>query len=192
MNATMWGDVIAAAGFFTTILGATWALSSHLTRIDGKLAEIGKKLDGEIARLNKEVERIDARTDRASDKMNQFIVAMSGVLPHLAAKRTTGAAQGLDQFRKDLLRILLPVVDMERAHANPLTPDELRRLEEYRDALGERLLTPKEAADFQGLVRKMEAEHPDNRNLALLVTGAALLVGIVLMLANATDEDDKA
>lgn len=123
--------------------------------------------------------------ESTSQKVDLLIVAVGEALPYLSTKKVAGAAQGLDQFRKALLRLLVPVVAFEQAAGNPLTRDELHRLMQYNATLEDRMLTPEEAADFQALVNKIEADHPKKPGVGALVATAAILAGLAVLIAGA-------
>lgn len=126
--------------------------------------------------------------DATSQEVDLLILAMSEVLPYLATRKVTGAAQGLDGFRRALLRLLAPTLRFAEATGNPLTREELQRLTQYQTTLQERVLTPEEAGDFRVIVDKMKADYPKKPDSGALAAAAAILVGLAALVASARME----
>ena len=62
---------------------------------------------------------------------------------------------------------------------NPLTSDDVRRLKELLDkARRAELFTREEAKEYDSIVRKVEAELPDDYRVWLLVTLAKFMKGL--------------
>lgn len=160
--------VMDVLGAFAGILAALLAISGLLVR----------PVTRDIAALRKESRRT---LESLSAKVDGLILALSEALPHIHPRTGEHAAEGYESFRKALLRLLVPALAAERAIGNPLSPEEILRMEQYQALLERRMLNPVEAADFMRLAGKLAASHPDDLAAASLAALAALVFGIAVL-----------
>ena len=65
---------------------------------------------------------------------------------------------------------------------NPISPDERRRLQMYLDRARQGgTFTPQEVGDYQDIVRRLQEDHPQDRNVWPLIGLGALLLGLFLL-----------
>lgn len=157
------------------VLGAFAGILAALLAVGGLLI---RPVTRDIAGLRKESRRT---LEILTAKVDGLILAISEVLPHIHPRPGEHSALGYESFRKALLRLLVPALAAERAVGNPLSPEEIRRMEQYQALLERRMLNATEAADFLRLAGKLAASHPEDLAAVSLAALAALVLGIAVL-----------
>lgn len=151
-------QILTLIAVIISIIGVPWYLRGYLGRLEQRMA------------------RLEQRMTRLDQQGNGLLNITGKILDVLLRGRLiTG---------DDLQVILANFAEMSRIvemHPNPLSEEELRRLNEYiRKAKRGELFTPAEVEDYNRLVSVLEKERSDDPNVWPLVALGAFLLGLFL------------
>jgi hypothetical protein len=167
--------IISVAGVGVTVILALvagiWHLRGRLDRMESRLEHMSSRIS-------------DLGT--ATRSLNQQVALIVGILPtafmflHRSQAMTDEEYhQSMGQFSSHIAQSSGNLIDYLARHMNPLTSDEVRRLKELLDkARRAELFTREEAKEYDSIVRKVEAELPDDYRVWLLVTLAKFMKGL--------------
>ena len=138
-------------------------------------------LESRLERVEAKMDTLNAWASGFSKETNTFF----GVIVQLLSNRRELSTDELALVTGRLSAMALPAVETlferERLSRNPLTGDELDRLEAYFNRLkAGGLLTPDEVADYNRLVAVLERERPTDPGVWPLVALGAFLTGLTL------------
>ena len=123
--------------------------------------------------------RIRGRLDKYDNKLDQIIDTTNvnsnliGNLSHVLVKKKVLSSDDLIEINKTYVESL----KIQRLNPNPITKEELDRVNGYISKAKHSLLTPAEFKDFKELVRKLQIENPDVASTAKLANYVAFISG---------------
>lgn len=172
------------ANFFTTIIVTLVAVVGVVRYLNGRFTRIENRLDRIEARMDRMEEGLHTLNSWAagfSREVNSFF----GVIVQLLSNRRELSSEELGLVTKSLTALGEPAAqtlfDRERISRNPLTAEELARLEGYYARLrrGE-MVSPTEADDYNRLVAVLQKDHPSDPGIWPLVALGAFLLGLMM------------
>jgi hypothetical protein len=160
--------ILTIVGMGITMLlalsGFAWRLGGRLESIDRRMGEFGAG----IRSLNRQMTLIVGFLGNASRFLHRSGAMTDEEYHDSVARRISCATEGTE-----------PYVDHLTESTNPLTRDEVRRLRELvnKAHLGE-VFSYEETEEYNKLIRKVQAEHPDDSGVWPLVALGAFLSGL--------------
>lgn len=153
------GDLTILVSIVLTAVGLGWTIGRRLQRVETGLKGLSSLTNGILALVGSLI-RILHRRKALDDQ--EFMEVQQGY-----AQMIKGSVSA--------------VLGEEKQQANPLNPEEMRRLRHYwgKARRGE-WFTSDEVEDYNRLVRKMEQERPDDPNIWPLIALGAFLLGLYL------------
>lgn len=151
-------EIITLIGVLIAIIGVPWYLRGRFARLEVQAGRIELKLNELI---------------RSSNTLNN----LSGTLIHLLHDKKI---MDDDDF-KSILGSYTKALDVQEISPNPLSPEELARLNSYiRKAQSGDFFSAVEVEDYNALVSELNKERGDDPNVWPLVALGAFLLGLFL------------
>lgn len=145
------------------------------------LGRWGQRLDQRISGVETKVDKLATWAEGFSKEINSFF----GVVIQLLNNRQQLSTEELGLVTKGLSDLNTPAIsglfEHERVSRNPLTDNELQRLEGYHDRLrAGQMISFEEAQDFNRLVAVLEKEHAGHAGIWPLAALGAFLRGFYM------------
>jgi hypothetical protein len=160
--------ILAIVGMGITIVlalaGFAWRLGGRLERIDRRMGEFGAGIRS----------------------LNQQMALIVGFLGNVSRFLHRSGAMTDEEYHDSVAQLMRlategtePYVDHLSESANPLTRDEVRRFRELVDkARRGELFSYEETEEYNKLIRKVQADHPNDPDVWPLVALGAFLSGL--------------
>jgi hypothetical protein len=162
---------------------STWTdIAVIVGTVVAAVALIGTWLGGLRAELRRSLQDVGQRIDDVTVVTQLNTQALSILLPSVTLRADAKANRNaLDSLAPKLMDALASTIAQEHHWHNPLTRDELQRLESYKERLEQhRELTPDELRDMKDLADRVHAEHPDDKSSLTLALLAGLFLALLL------------
>lgn len=182
--------IVAVIGVGVTILvtvaSVAWRLGARVERVESQL---GGWLEQAESRIGIRLEHIESRVGDLGAgirSLNEQVAATVTVIPTVfrflhrsQAITDTEYHESMEQFINRISQGTDSMVDHLTRNVNPLTPDEARSFRELmaKARRGE-FFSREEVDEYAVLIRKIQAEHPDDPRIWPLVTLGVFLQGI--------------
>lgn len=183
----LWQFVVGIVAVIATVATVAWRLSASLEQLAARLGAVDTKLSARIdsveARLTERISRLEGNTRALIDQMNGQLRLISFMITAQHRRQALTGEELSEAFQSygNLLEKARGVLALERTHLNPLSREEVQRLEDYIDqAQAGRIFTREQAEDYNFLVRKLERERPEDPNLWPLLVFGGFLLGLYL------------
>lgn len=151
-------EIITLLGVLVAIIGVPWYLRGLFAKSEVRVGRVEQKLNELI---------------RSSNTLNN----LSGTLIHLLHDKKI---MDDDDF-KNILGSYTKALDVQEISPNPLSPEELDRLNYYiRKAKNGDFFSAEEVEDYNALVSQLNKERGDDPNVWPLVALGAFLLGLFL------------
>ena len=190
------------------LISTAWFLRGRLERLEANLggrlerleANLGGRLERSEANLGGRLERSEAnlggRLDRVESRLgdlaagvnglNRQLASMMGLLPAAfsflhRSKAITDEEyhESVGQFVGQMAQSTESLVDYLARTLNPFTPAEAQRFRELVDKARDGVFfTWEEVEEYDGLINKVQAEHPDDPRIWPLINLGAFLLGL--------------
>lgn len=185
--------LVGLSGIVVAILAIVvprpWELGSKIeqlrSRIDEAQRSLENKIDAVERRLESRIDGVERRLARVEQHLTFVYRGLLGTL-HLFGSLITllGRKAVLTEDEKEDLTTSVSRLmgGVEAMGANPLSPEEMERLRSYviRAETKGGPFTAEEVRDYMRLVKKLEAEKPDDPSVYVLLALGAFLLGLVL------------
>lgn len=172
---TIEGIVGAAVAVGTLGIWITSSTKKYFRRLDGQIT-------GKVDQVSNRVDHLETHLTRLDGNLTMMALGFSHILPSLEVKEGHDMQDVIRDMRTQLTSIVRESIRLESVLHNPLSPEELERMQQYHDVIAAgHPLSEDQARDMNGLAERMKADHPDEPvfNSLLLVT--ALLLAIALL-----------
>lgn len=160
------------------IAAALLALAAYFRNLRSDLAQSLEGLGGRVDEVGAGLQR---RLDDLVSVTQLNTQALSTLLPSVILREDAQAnRQTLDTLVAKLLDALTATIAHEREWENPLTSEEVQRLQDYQERLTVgAALTPEALSDMKGLADRVHAERPDDASSLALGLLAALFFALI-------------
>ena len=151
-------EIITLIGVLVAIIGVPWYLRGRFAKLEMRVGRVELKLNELI---------------RSSNTLNN----LSGTLIHLLHNK---GIMDDDDF-KTILGSYTKALDVQEISPNPLSPEELDRLNSYiRKAKSGEFFSADEVEDYNTLVSELNKERGDDPSVWPLIALGAFLLGLFL------------
>jgi len=157
-------------------------------QIDKRYDDLQVQIDQRYGDLEAHLKRMEARlgaltayVGTLAKEQTQTLATLATILAHTGQLAADQVAALLTQQARLSVISVDAFLDMERAGHNPLTAEEVDRLQRYVDqARRGEMLSVDEVHDYNAIVAIAEREHPEDLGVWTLAVLGAFLRGLIL------------